>query len=132
MRLIAISAIAAIATATAFSGQPVLAADADPGTCANETANLNLANKDTPFTIDAVTTADPGTIDCALKVIDLKREVNVPMTALDVGWEAGLQPAVDEEVCDSPWRDAVKAGWKVTSTWTFADGGSHIFTAACQ
>ena len=90
------------------------------------------ANKDAGTKVDAVTTHEGLAVLCNMKLVDFKKRLEVPFTAMKAGWDGRKQAQWNQIYCTDPgFMQAIKSGWRISSTMTDVEGNRHYMEATC-
>lgn len=83
--------------------------------------------------LDLVTRMDGIGVLCGTRTITFYKFINVAPSAFRDGWKERKQKQWDAIYCADPaWRQAVKAGWAISSTVTFVEGTRIYLEAQCE
>jgi hypothetical protein len=91
------------------------------------------SNKDAGSKVGSVTTHMGMAVLCNMKVVDFKKRLDVPFSALGSGWEDRKQAEWNQIYCNNVgFSQAIANGWHISTTTTDADGKRHYIEAKCR
>lgn len=91
------------------------------------------SNMDAGTKVDSVTTHVGLAVLCNSKLIDFKKRLDIPFTAMKAGWEGRKQDQWNQIYCNDPtFAAAIRAGWRVSYTMTDSDGRRLYAEAECK
>lgn len=94
---------------------------------------VERANQDRGVMLDQFTRNDGVVALCGTRVVDYKKFILAPTTALRGGWKERKRTQWNEIYCANPfYAPAIKAGWIISTTTTFVDGTRFVLTAECE
>jgi hypothetical protein len=92
------------------------------------------ANKDAGSRVDAITINIGMAVLCEMQIVDFKKRIKVSFSAFKAGWQARQQAQWNQIYCQpgSAFRQAIDAGWTISTTITDVDGERHYMEAKCS
>ncbi len=100
--------------------------------CKAMTDLMTNINKDAGQMVDATTRNDGGAVLCNSKIVDYKKFLKAPSTAMREGWKERKNAQWNEIYCKGPFLDAIRNGWTISTTLTTIDGDRTWIKANCK
>lgn len=100
--------------------------------CAAAKDAAQKMNQESPMMVDNLTRQDGMAVVCAARMVDFKKSILVKQSDFREGWLERKQAQWNELYCPNEiMGPAIRAGWTVQMTLTFASGERYRISAKC-
>ena len=101
--------------------------------CRSLTKLVDSMQPELPKMVDAATRLDGVAVMCSVKMFNMNKFINAPMSSLREGWRDRKQAQWNQTICeDDDLRPLVWDGWSVQQRLTFVSGEMVVMKAECE